>query len=99
MNKSVLSVLVLAALMLLTAMPASAATRITIYHCDANFNQSVGAQFQVWWPCETDWTSWGVTSGFKEIIDNWDDCESGPQTRSCWIYSACCGGWYQVTCP
>src|SRR5687767_4536147 len=99
MKKSVLSDLVLAALILRVAMPSAAATHMAIYHCDANFNQSVGAQFQVWWPCETDWTSWGVTSGFKEIIDNWDDCESGPQTRSCWIYSACCGGWYQVTCP
>lgn len=69
MKRSALFVVVLAALILLTATPAEAATRLTRYHCDANFNMAVGAQFTVWWPCTTDWTSWGTTSHFKEIID------------------------------
>ena len=98
MKKSVLSVLVLAVLILLSATPAAAATSLTRYHCDANFNQVVGARFTVYWPCETDWTSWGVTSGYKEIIENWEDCEAGPQTTTCWVQS-CCGTWTQVTCP
>ena len=99
MKKSVSPVLVLAALILLIATPADAATRLTRYHCDENFNQVVGAQFTVWWPCTTDWTSWGTTSYFKEIIDNWDDCEAGEETRTCWKYNACCGTWTQVNCP
>ena len=99
MKKPVWSVLVLSALILLTAMPASAATRLTVFHSDSNFNYAIGAQFTVWWPCETDWTSWGNTSSYKEVIDNWDDCESGPQTRTCWVFNACCGSWTQVSCP
>ena len=92
--------LLVAALLLLTAAPAFAAnTRLTRYHCDANFNQVVGATMEAWWPCDTDWTSWGETSGFKEVIDNWDDCEEGQQTRTCWVYNSCCGGWTQVSCP
>ena len=46
---------------------AATATRLTIYHCDANFNQAVGAQFTVWWSCTTDWPSWGTTSIFKGV--------------------------------
>ena len=99
MKKSVLSVLVLATLIVLIATPAAAATRLTRYHCDANFNQPVGAQFTVWRPCTTDWTSWGTTSHYKEIIENWDDCEGGPETRTCWVFNACCGTWTQVSCP
>ena len=99
MKKSVVFVLVLAALIVLTATPAEAATRLTRYHCDANFNQAVGATFQVWWPCTTDWTSWGTTSYWKEVIVNWDDCESGTEVRTCWIYNMCCGTWTQVNCP
>ena len=82
---------------LLWATPAFADTRLTRYHCDANFNMAVGAQFQVSWPCTTDWTSWGTTSDYKEIIENWDDCEEGPVTRTCWVYQCC--GWVEVTCP
>jgi hypothetical protein len=98
MRKPALATVLLATLILLTATPAFADTRLTRYHCDLNFNQVVGAQFQVWWPCETDWTSWGVTSGFKEVIENWDDCEEGPQSRTCW-YQNCCGQWVEVSCP
>ena len=99
MKKSVWSVLVLSALLVFTAMPASAATQLTVYHCDLNFNQAVGAQFTVYWPCETDWSSWGTTSPYKEVIQTWDDCEEGEQTRTCWSYNFCCGTWTQVNCP
>ena len=82
---------------LLSATPLFADTTLTRYHCDANFNSPVGATFVAYYPCEADWSSWGTTSNYKEIIQNWDDCESNPETRSCWIFD--CGVWTQVTCP
>ena len=91
----VLCMVLLAAL--LSATPAFAATQITIFHANSGFNSSVGAQFIAYWPCEADWGSWGTTSSYKEIIDNWDDCEEGEQSRSCWIFD--CGQWVQVSCP
>jgi hypothetical protein len=82
---------------LLSSTPLFAATELTRYHSNSGFNSPVGASFVAYYPCEADWGSWGTTSAFKEIIDNWDDCESGPQSRSCWILD--CGVWTQVTCP
>ena len=95
MKKSVFSVLVLA--VLLCATPAFAATELTRFHCSASFNCPVGASFVAYWPCEADWGSWGTTSNYKEIIQNWDDCEQGEQSRTCWILD--CGVWVQVSCP
>jgi hypothetical protein len=82
---------------LLCAAPVFAGSQLVRYHADANFNCPVGATFDAWWPCQNDWSSWGTTSNYREIIDNWDDCEENPMSTSCWIYD--CGQWVQVTCP
>jgi hypothetical protein len=82
---------------LLSVTPAFAATTLTRYHSNSSFNSPVGAWFVAYYPCEADWSSWGVTSYYKEIIENWDDCEQGPESRTCWVW--CAGAWTQVSCP
>ena len=81
---------------LLTTTPVFAATTLTRYHANSSFNSPVGATFVAYYPCEDGWY-WGTTSYYKEIIQNWDDCEQGPQTSTCWVW--CAGYWEQVSCP
>lgn len=94
-NYRVVSIVLL--VVLLCATPAFAATQLTRFHSSASFNNPVGAQFIAYLPCVADWSSWGTTSNYKEIIQNWDDCEEGEQSTTCWIRSG--GVWTQVNCP